>query len=235
MYNSKSRLNAYKKRAADSKNIHWAGNWRNFTYDNPFKSYMYSTLTRGKNGKIYADNLNSLGYYCGDSEKLARLDHNGWYEDHHYHGLIKGGVIKFRTSKGVYYVPVTHGTNYDGVTLYFNDAEIVARGSNEEAHDDAKRQAARYADRCAEREAENAREEAAKSQAEQDINQARESIHEINKKALQLLKEIKKAGTFSPGICGALKDHLRGLMSTRAAAFETIENLTSNYWLSVEN
>lgn len=232
MYNTKSRLNEYKRRAAASRFNPGAENWRGFIWGSPFKT---SILTRGENGKIYADSLESIGDYCGDAEKLARLDHSGWYEDHHYNALIKGGVIKLRSSKGVYYIPVTYGTDYDGITLYFNDSEIVARGSNEDQHEDAKRQAARNADGFAEIEAENAREYAARDQAEQDISAARETIHETNKTALNLLKEIKKAGTFSPGICDALKSHLNGLLATRADAFETIEKLTANYWLSVEN
>lgn len=236
MYNSQSRLNEYKRRAAGARFNPGAENWRGFMYDNPFKNYMYMTLTRGDNGKIYADSLKKcLGDYCGDSEKLARLDHNGWYADHYCDETIKGGVIKLRTAKGVLYIPVISWTNSDGITLYFNDAERVPRGSGEEVHEKAINEAARSADHYAERVAEDSREYAAKDQAEQDISQARETIHETNKTALNLLKEIKQAGQFSPGICAALKTHLNGLLSTRADCFKTIEKLKNNYWLAVEN
>jgi hypothetical protein len=208
-----------------------AANWKKFRYtrlnDGP-----KCTIDQDKT-KIYADSVHDFfGDYVGDSSELiSRLRHTGWYGDNMQHSLIKGGVCRLRTSKGVLYIPLVRSDQYEGVTLFLNQAVRVSTSMD---HDEAKQQAARIADRCAEREAEESREYDAKDRAAQRIEELKESIHEINKKALALMAEIKKAGTFSPNICEALTGTLRTMLRTKTLAYNEIKGLNNNFWLAVE-
>ena len=186
--------------------------------------------------KIYADKIDTLGDYLGDWKQFATYrdmrDTNGFYTDSWCSDTIKGGVERIRSARGVFYVPVTYCTGWDGVTYYMADAEQVDKGATEAEHDQAQREAAASAYHYAEREAERAREDHAKEQAAEQIEQERAEIHEINKNARALLAEIR-GREFTENVCAALRHRLQEYLAHRRACFKTIEGLRENYWNAV--
>jgi len=229
--NAKNRLNLYRKRAADSitKNPNYtaAANWRYW------KKAIFQTWPnngRKEGGKMYTDDKEQFGVYIGDYSDIANIDNLGWYADNYQQETIKGGVVKLRCPKGTLYIPVTWTKAWDGSTHYLGDCEKVLKGAEESEHDEAIKAAANSANYYAEQEAEQAREHDAQYLAETDIENAREIIHVTNKKALSLIREIKKHGEFSPAVCKALREKLADYLSERAAAFEVISEREADYW-----
>lgn len=192
---------------------------------------------RNDKGAIYTDNREQYGRDLGFADTLAprRVEHQGWYCDQGYCDTIRGSVTRVRGARFTLYVPVTSCTGWDGTIHHMQDAERVPRGSSEEEHEQAIRDAAATADRCAELEAEQEREDSARDQAEQDIQEARATIHTLNREALELIKAIKASGrTFEAPICSALAHRARDLLADRAEQFETINKRTGDYWTAVK-
>lgn len=188
---------------------------------------------RGEKGEIFSEQLDQYGVDLGPAGKLfpRLIDHTGWYADNYQNELIVGHVCRMRTPRGTLYIPATMRTDSQGTVHYINDAELVPRGANEDAHALARREAARSADHYAEREAEEAREDNAKWQAEQDIEEAREVIHSINTAALLLIRETKQhPDGFTAAICHALRAQLHGYLAERAEQFKIIKAREEDYW-----
>ena len=235
IYKTVDRLNYYRKQAAAclTRNPTWkaAHNWRYWKH-----FYLFGTPNnqRDEKGAMFTDTVDQIGEYVGDYWKVNSLiDNTGWYSDNWQNETIKGGVCKLRTSKGVFYIPVVYYSDSDGTIHYLNDMEKVDKGAKEYEHETAAREAARSANYYAEKLAEEAREYNAKDKAEQDISEARATIHAINKKALSLLAEIKKHGAFSPAVCVALREKLADYLRERGAQFRTIEKRQSDFWSAV--
>lgn len=225
MSTAKQRLAAYRKRATDYKANHPDANhyidWRHWMIRQ--KKSPSTICHDNENPKVlYVDSLDSLGWRkCGDSEDLITLRHSGWYADNDQDSLIKGTVLQLPSRHGVkQYVPATYHTDYDTCTVYLNDT-----GPDRE-------QAARDADRNAEIEAEESREFYAKDAAEQQIAEAREEIHRINKETLAVLKEIKTV-TLPPHMCSLFKGAVRQHLADRKAQFERIAELKDDHWNAV--
>ena len=228
---TRARLRLYRERAADPKRINkdwrahryartWEPNWHNWSEDRR---------------EIYADKRDTLGDYLGDWESfdswMARKA-TGFYTDSWCDDVIKGGVERIRSAQGVFYVPVTYCTGWDGVTYYMSAAEIVPRGSDQEEHDKAIQEACWSAYNYAEREADQAREDDAKYQAEEQIAHARAEIHETNKAARALLAEIR-GQEFTQNVCEALRHRLREYLADRRRCFKLIAERQENYWSAV--
>lgn len=172
----------------------------------------------------------------GDAHELTRLDHTGWYTDHHCDDVLKGAVVAYRNPRTLdsedaetgnlshkVYLSATYCTGWDGATIY-------TRHSYETASD-----AAQAADRIAERMAEDEREYQAKSEAEQQTLSAREEIHELNRQFFALRGEMKKlAPVQAPTICATLHADLKRIIRERSRLFDRIAKLTDNYWIAVE-
>lgn len=90
----------------------------------------------------------------------------------------------------------------------------------------------RYADSFAESQAEKSRDFYAQDQAERDIEEEKERIHELNKSALELIKEIKGKQYPAP-ICDAIKARMVDILAERKSAFEIIKLRMYNYWSAV--
>jgi len=230
---TRARLNLYRKRAADNK----VGNndWRTHRYGNTWGTDWHSGIR--KDGTILTDNKDTLGDYLGDWTEFsggARYlrDTNGFYTDSSCYGTMQGGVVRLRTAKFTLYIPCTYHSDWDGATLYFSLAERVERGSPEEKHDKNKTLAAATAFGRAEREAEEAREDDAKYRANEDIQEARNEIHAINKQARALLAEIR-GNEFTQNVCAALRHRLDEYLAERRECFATIEKRQSSYWSAV--
>lgn len=221
-----NRLTIYRKKAQECRDDYKPGKdwryWKRNIWSTP------SNVTR--EGKLFSDSVDQVGEYLGDAHKLTRLNHTGWYVDDNYSGLMIGGVCRMRSPRGVLYIPVTYCDEWDGSTHYIGDAILVPKGSDEEDHDEAIRDAAARADGCAEREAEEAREGYAKDRAELDVQEARAEIHAINKKVIALIREIKSSGTFTPAVCGALREKLADYLAERRKQFEIIAAREKDYW-----
>ena len=226
MRTAKSRLASYRASAEKGKSnygesSHYA-NWRSWM-TRTTKHFPKFRPDEKEPGKVYVDSLKLGWRECGDSHDIVRLRHNGWYADNDQNGLLKGCVLQLPSRNGEpRYVPATYCTEWDGATIYMGEI-----GPDKE-------QAARYADRNAEIEAESSREFYAKDEAEQQIVQKREEIHELNKEALELLREIK-GQTFTPAVCGALKSTLQALLRDRRACFKRIGKLQEDFWLVAPN
>ena len=228
---TRARLRLYRERAADPKRIN--KDWRAHRYARTWEptSHTWSEDRR----KIYADERDTLGDYLGDWESfdswMAR-EATGFFTDSWCDDVIKGGVERIRSSRGVFYVPVTYCTGWDGVTYYMAGAERVPKGSTEDDHETAKREAARSAYHYAEREAKEAREDNAKQLAEDQIAEAREEIHDINRNVRALLAEIR-GREFTENVCAALRHRLREYLADRRRCFKLIAERQENHWSAV--
>ena len=233
-----NRLATYRQWAADSKHTN---DWRKFTWVTNRTRTGYrkncQQFTYGENGKIYADEKETIGEYLGDWESFATCrdmrNTSGFYADGWCDDTIKGGVLRIRSAKGTFYAPLTYCTGWGGVIIYMNDAELVPKGATESEHETAQKDAASSAFYRADREAEKYREDNAKAQAEEQIAEARAEIHAINKKTRALLAEIRTAGIFSPAICEALTDKVRDMLSDRKKCFKLIAEREYDFWSAV--
>ena len=234
-YTTAGRLELYRQRAADPKTL--SNDWRKHIYGGVRYTWEPAWHNWSEDRrKIYADERDTLGDYLGDWKQFATYrdmrDTNGFYTDSWCSDTIKGGVERIRSARGVFYVPVTYCTGWDGVTYYMADAEQVDKGATEEEHEKAQREAANSAYHYAEREADKAREEDAKQRAEDQIADARAEIHETNKAARALLAEIR-GKEFTQNVCEALRHRLREYLADRRRCFELIAEREANYWSAV--
>lgn len=232
MQTTAQRLAAARASAAKFKTSHpdWVAHhdWRTLVA-RPFKR-KYAVIRRSEDGrKLYADSFDALGWrFVGVAHEIApsAVRHCGWFADHHREVLIIGAVVQLPAVDGnPQYYAATYCDEWDGITVYLDHR------SNEPED------CAYWADQCAEREAEESREAYAKDQAEQDILQARDEIHSLNREALVLIREIKAAGVqsspFSPAICAALRDRLADYMDERRRQFAIIAARQSDYRTAV--
>lgn len=173
-------------------------------------------------GVVYCDSLDVLGWrHVGDAHDLAPLGYTGWYADNHQDGMYVGVVLQLPSRNGIeQFVPAIRHTDWDTATVYLN--EIT----------DDKRQAARWADQNAEREAESSREEDARDSAQQQIAEARDQIHVINRQVLPALKELKGAN-LTAAICSMVRAGITDLLGDRAKQFRTIKKLEDDFWQAV--
>ena len=227
---TRARLRLYRERAAASV---YAKDWRQHKYGNTWNYEWHSGIR--SDGLILADNKETIGDYLGDWGQFLHSrcwDATGFYTDNFCNETMQGGVVRLRTARFTLYIPCLYCTGWDGATLYFADAERVKRGSTEDEHTSAQCEAALTAFQVAEREAEVSREENAKDQAQQDIEQEREEIHEINKHARALLAEIR-GQEFTENVCAALRHRLHDYLADRRKCFRIIKEREENYWSAV--
>lgn len=163
-----------------------------------------------------------------DSEKDNMRGATGFYDDNFANECIRWCVVKIapankKHNREALYAPITYGTGHEGVTLHLDCA-----GSQEDAQ--------RWGESEAEKLAEEGRENDAKFQAEQQIEDNRETIHSLNVKALALIRAIKdsKDRAFAPAICEALRENLTGHLVTRSKLFKRIAILQDDYWQAVQ-
>lgn len=234
------RLKAYKASAAKtnanflSRNFEYATTWQKQRYPKAdVLSRSYLTRSTDKQ-KYFVDSLDN--FPCKkwiDAEKTGARNISSWYADNMQHELITPAVVFIRNPKAlndddrdnagahIQFMPAIYWSDCDSATVY---ADVY----------DCMNQAAHAANRYAERVAEEGREEDAKYRAEEDISDSRALIHEINRDALELIRELKAhpEGYTAP-ICKAIKSTLNDLMNQRKKAFQNIEKLEENYWNAV--
>ena len=231
----KNRLAFYKKRASESQ---YLKTWKEARYPRRKGYYKeYNAISYGEKGEIYADNFDIIGEKIADSHELIRLRHTGYYADSFQGGVIRGAIVKLKTARGVYYIPATYCTDWEGITLHMKSAEIVEKGGSEDSHEGARVRIAYLADSYAEQEAENAREEDAKFQAEQKIESLKEDKQRAREAARDLIKDIRAQrarGDIAAGICSLLTRELMQLRQDIKNANAFIKDLKGNYWLSVD-
>ncbi len=153
-------------------------------------------------------------------------DANGYYADNFQNDYVSWCVVKIaqankKHNRAALYAPITYQDECEGVTLHLDCA-----GSQEDAQ--------RWGESEADKLTEECREYDAKQQAEQQIETARDVIHLMNVKALALIRAIRQSDkTFAPPICEALRENLRGYLTTRTGQFERIATLQADYWQAV--
>lgn len=202
-----------------------------------------SMPSRGKDGEIFTDDKNSFGDYLGDAHKIAprRVANTGWYADNYQEALIKCGVSRLRTNRGIYYIPVTYSTDYDGAIHHMGDAEIVARGTREEqAHEMAIADVAARADRCAEILAEKEREYQAKNAAETRIDEIADEITEAKTTIKSTIHELRYArerlaldAQKMPTICATMQGVIRRMLREITDLRNERDSLKDDFWLAV--
>lgn len=193
--------------------------------------YKAEAAKRGNNPwhdgkKRWIENTNSIGlrFVCYADQELSYLRHNGYFADHFQDQILRGAVWQLP------------GRNGSPLYVYgYKDPNNEGAAHIEFDYTDDKRNAAEWADAMAEREAEQSREYYAKDAAEQDIFNARETIHQNNRDALALIREIKQAEQFTPAVCGALKSELRRMLERRAEQFALIIKRENDFWSAVED
>lgn len=223
----KNRLQFYKTKANER-----GTDWREYASAKHYltRSPAKAGRMRGNNPwhdgkKRWIEDTDSIGlrFVCYADQELIYLRHKGYFASHYCDETYRGAVwqLPARNGSPVYVYGYEDLFNQGAAYVDFN-------------HTDDKRDAAKWADSMAEKSAEDSREHYAKDAAEQDILSAREAIHENNREALALIKEIKSAGQFTPAICGALKSELRRLLDEREAQFRIIEARQNCFWSAVE-
>lgn len=234
------RLKAYKANAAKLTESYkkyksdYVTTWQQQRYPKP-DVLSRPDLTRSTDKqKYFVDSLDK--FPCKkwiDAEKTGARNISSWYADNRQQELITPAVVFIRNPKAlndddrdnagahIQFMPAIYWSDCDCATVY---TDIY----------DCMNQAAHAANRYAERVAEDGREEDAKYRAEEDISNSRALIHEINRDALELIRELKAhpEGYAAP-ICKAIKSTLNDLMDQRAKAFQNIEKLEENYWNAV--
>jgi hypothetical protein len=241
MKTTAQRLQAARKSAADwlakcPKATHYH-DWRN-NVARPFKRQ--PAVMRWSDDKpanhagraLYIDSMEATGWrMTGDASDILRnagswraAEECNWYADNDHDAVIKSAVLQLPARGGLArYIPATYCTDWDGATCYPLDWY------------DTPEEAARAAASYAQTEAEESREYYAKDRAEQDIIEAREEIHRINKEALALAREIKQQGrAFSPAICSALRGSLMEYLNDRREQFDLIAKRQADYWSAVQ-
>lgn len=197
------------------------------------------TPERSQDGKeFYLDNLDQWpGTNEGDASDIIRLDHTGWYADTYQFTLIRGAVVSVRNP---------HVLNDDGEhKIYFPAVYTCENTKRAEVYNAtvyasepcaSKEEAARIADSYAEREADESQDADAKYRAEQQIEDSRAEIHELNREALPLIREIKAhpQGYAAP-VCSAIREKLDRILADREHLFRRIERLQDDYWTAVSN
>lgn len=171
---------------------------------------------------MYVDEMDALDLrHVGEAHKIISLRYTGWYADNDQHAMYVGQVYQLPARKGVeQYVPAIRHSDYGTGTLFLG--EITSD----------KGDAARWADQNAEKAAEESREYDAKDAAEQQIAEAREEIHVINRQVLPALKELKGA-RLTPAICSMVRGGISELLAERRAAFKKITKLQDDFWQAV--
>lgn len=201
-----------------------------------------SMPNRGENGEIITDDKNSFGAYLGDAHIIAprRVNNTGWYADDYQSDIIKSGVSKLRTSRGIYYIPVTYSTDSDGATHYMGDAEIVPHGSSEDAHEQAINDTAARAGRCAELLADREREYRARDAAEMRIGEIADEIDTIKDTIKSTIHELRYArerlaldAQKMPLLCITMQVTIRRMLRGIGALRKERDNLKSDFWLAV--
>lgn len=238
MSNTRQRLQAARNKAAKSAEKHGSdsrfSDWR-YWYLKPARhpagNWSGEKPANHSGRAFFVDDLDVMGWRrVGDAADILceagawrGAEGCDWYADNYHDSVIKSAVLQLPARAGIpRYIPATYCTGWDGATCYPLDWYETA--------EEAARAAASYA----ESEAEESRECCAKDAAEQQIEEKRQEIHETNRQALQLIREIKAAGaSFSPAICGALRDQLQGMLRDRRQAFERIEELQADVWSAV--
>lgn len=221
----KNRLAFYKSKAAKC-----GADWREYaSAKNSFSRSpvkcppVHGAWHNGK--KRWIENTGSIGlrFVCYADQELRYLNHTGYFGDHFQDQIIRGAVWQLPARDGApVYVYGYEDPNNAGAALVDFD------------YTNNKRDAAKWADSIAEREAEESREYYAKDAAGQHIEAARGEIHNTNRDALALIKEIKQAGQFTPAVCGALKSELRRMLDYRAKQFQLITKRQDDFWSAVE-
>lgn len=178
-----------------------------------------------RNGKIYVHETDDFAPVVWDSKTDNRRNITGYYSDNFQDSGIYWCVVKIapknrKRNREALFAPVTYSDGFEGVTIH-----VDRSGSFDDAQ--------QWGEQIVAREAEDAREEHAKDQAEQRISEARERIHEINRKVILCLKDLRTV-SLSAGICAVLREKIMDYLQERDGLFNQINTLQSNPWKAVE-
>lgn len=237
------RLASYRKTAAGyaaKHPTHTAGaSWRYWV-----RHLTDSRNSCGTDGVLYIER-DKLDLISDDKTNRGR-DACGWYADCFGHSAIYGAVARINLgARGVLFAPVTYQDDFDGATVYLQDAKPVKAGrefdyygyTDDGQGSDEIRTALRYARHYAEREAERSRDDDAQDLAMQLIEDHKDNIRNTRRQCLQLIRDIKaaqRAGIASTGaICTALRNQVREMLEDIRADRRRILKLEANYWEAV--
>lgn len=195
----------------------------NFKFINPVLTKPSEIVNNKELENRWYDSIESIpGEYLGYSDSIAsRINHSGWLCDFFQDSKARGFVVRIRGKQDHIFLSCIE-LDY-GVQL------------NTYSHD-SKLDAALYADQLAESYAENARESNAKFQAEIEIEELISELHQLNRKTLAVIKELKsgfKVGQYI-AICKLIHSHIEKTCERRTEIFERITALKYDFWLSVE-
>jgi len=178
-----------------------------------------------RNGKICVHETDDFAPVVWNSKTDNRRNITGYYADNFQDSCIYWCVVKIapanrKHNREALFAPVTYSDGFEGVTIHVDHSGSL---------DDAQQ----WGEQIAAREAEECREDDAKFQAEQQIEEAREAIHAINRKVIPCLRELKTV-SLSSGICAVLREKIMDYLQERDSLFNQINTLQSNPWKAVE-
>ena len=181
---------------------------------------------------LYLDAFEDMPGYIEepkDADKCCQMDYNGWYtsEDGWTGETLIPVVVSIRhpqkinpeNESHIFYIAGTKHSDWDGVMVY-TDELFECEGD-----------AARRADRIAEEEAEQCREDDQEYQAEQKIKKLKTEYHELNTKALKVIKDARNAsGIFPASICKLIKSKLDETLERKRDILRGVKELTDSPW-----
>lgn len=234
-----ARLDKYRERAANPK--YNSDDWRELRFE---KYATFPQVHRSKDGaRWFVDQVDSFGEVVGEAHSILGLRTTGYFADYMQFDVIKAHVVKFRTAKGIYYVPATDCDGWDGATWYMDEASFISKEGRfdpedaEELHDSMIRSAARDADRLAEIEAEECRNAWLEDRVSEEIGQAKYDMKYYASQYKILKKGLKEVPfTLSEVLLDAVQERLKQLkdyIDVRARKIKKLQedpfSLVNNY------
>lgn len=181
---------------------------------NPITARSFPNGYSGDRTRLFLGSFDQIGTDLGCPHELGGWANRyplGYYTSHLFQDeTILGHIILVRTAKGTYYFPGTSGTGFDGVTVDLDTFEVVPKGSDQEAHDEAVRVVADWADSMADLEAEEAREYDLEYYAERKRDEIREEMRGYRAEFHALKREVPLVG--GDAIRAAVRGHLERLV-----------------------
>lgn len=218
MNSLKTRLAAYKAWKAEPS--------LNMQFRTQFKHPGYSAghWNREKNEYYGYYGLKAFGARdVGEAHEIVSLGHTGWYSDNYQDTTLVGHVCQLPGRDGQ--------CRY--LAYYQEESGVVVMDA--QIHEE-KEDAARAADELARIAAEHAREHCAEFQAEQDIADAKEQIHELGRQIRSILRDMREhPSSLSPVIKAACLELVQSHLAARRAEFNIIKAREADYWTAVPN
>jgi hypothetical protein len=197
--------------------------WRNYSGHNS------PDIGHDKDGHALAwfdseEKIGRAGWrFAGYADKIARIDHTGWFTDEYQDNTLRGAVVQLPARAGRCVFLAGYVDTFGG-SFRFSTADVFIGDEGE-----AKREAAYWADQLAEHAAEDEREYNIKESANTRAEELAERNKEILSDVLALWAERDSVFACGHALAVAeLETRCRGLIEEHKDNAKTIEELQDN-------